>query len=97
MEKGQGGGGNSLPFLSIAKGEKACSFLCINFSACWTCVMSDSLKQVSHLCVKCTSELKQFSEEFVKLLIEKIKTREGKEWLTSPFQEEGKRLFYLAS
>lgn len=78
--------------------EKKPGLLCINFSACWTCVTSDFLKQVWHLCVRCVSELKQFSEESVKLLFWKKKqNREGKKWLTSLVQEQGKQLFYPAS
>lgn len=100
MEKGQGGGEMlTLYPSSLLPKEKKPGLLCINFSACWTCVKSDFLKQVWHLCVRCVSELKQFSEESIIIILKKTnQNSEGKKWLTSLFQEEqGKRLSYPAS
>lgn len=67
MEMGQGWGKTLYPSFLLPK-EKKPGLLCINFSACWTHVMSDFLKQVSYLCVRCVSELEQLTEESVKLL-----------------------------
>lgn len=49
--------------------------------------------------MRCVSELKQFSEESIIIILKKTnQNSEGKKWLTSLFQEEqGKRLSYPAS